>query len=132
MAAPTVFICLDDAELAAAVEARFRLFGWHRVAALAKEPDLVVLDGRADFLIRAMKSDARTSRLTVVAIGGYGAAEQKSRCIDAGALAYIERPIELEQFDTLTRFIEHGRSGAVRGHPNKSHARPAPAALAGR
>ncbi|MBL8956599.1 MAG: hypothetical protein JNK82_37840 [Myxococcaceae bacterium] len=132
----TALICLDDFTLCGVVTSRFKLFGWRCLVgeflrtALKHQPELVVVDAHADYLIKALKADARTARLTVVAIGRYGDLELKAKAIAAGALAVIARPIELDQFDTFTRFIEHGRSGAERGHPNKSHARPAPAAPA--
>ncbi len=134
--APTALICLDDPALASAVAARFKLFGWRTVGgdflrvALKHQPELIVVDGHADYLIKALKADARMAGLTVVAIGNHAEASCRQKALDAGALAFLDRPIELQQFDTLTRFIEHGRSGDVRVHPNKSLARPAPAAPA--
>lgn len=111
---PTALICLDDPSLSFAVVDRFRSAGW-RVArgmgeALQLQPDLVVLDARADYLLKALKTDPRTSRLTVVAIGD---AELRPRCLQLGALACLPRPLDLTAFETLTDFIEHGVASTV-------------------
>ena len=108
---PTALICLDDPPLAFAVVDRFRSVGWRVARGVGEaprlQPDLVVLDARADGLIEALKTDPRTSRLTVVAIGD---AELRNRCLQLGALACLPWPIDLTAFDAITDFIAHGAS----------------------
>lgn len=111
----TSLICLDDPALSGAVLDRFQTQGWRTTTkvqdAAALQPDLVVLDARALYLLEALKSDPRTSRLSVVVIGGPGDWDLKSRCLKLGALAYLARPLDLGPFDALTRFIEFGLRG---------------------
>jgi CheY-like chemotaxis protein len=117
--APSVLICLDDAAVSAVVQSRFEAMGWRRIAgpflgaAVKQQPDLIVLDARADYLLKALKRDRRTAHLTVVVIAGYGDFERRERCLELGALAFLARPADFAAFDTLTGFIEHGRSGAA-------------------
>ncbi len=111
----TSLICLDDPGLCGAVLDRFQTQGWrtttkvHEAAAL--QPDLVVIDARALYLLEALKSDPRTARLSVVVIGGSGDWDLKGRSLKLGALAYLTRPLDLAAFDALTRFIESGLRG---------------------
>ena len=124
--APTALLCVDDAAKAKAIEGRLCGRGWRVLGgAFGCDADLVLLDAHATYLLKALKTNARTARLSVVAIGPL---ELRARCLELGALAFLTWPVEAEPFDALTRFIEHGRSGAAQDHPNKSLARPAPAA----
>jgi len=125
-------ICLDDQTLCAGIAARFEQLGWRcfskdfLATALWRQPDLVVLDARADFLLKALKADPRTAQLPVVVIGFDVAT--KARCLQLGALAWLSRPLEPGALDAFTSFLEHGRSGAAEATPTSPPPRPAPAA----
>jgi DNA-binding response OmpR family regulator len=133
-------ICLDDSALTAALVTSLLNRGWECVTddslvgavglTAMHAPDLVLLDARADQVLRALKADARTTRATVVMIGADRDEERRKKALDAGALAHLGKSAGVEQLDTLTAFIEHGRSGAVEVTPANPPSRPAPAAHA--
>lgn len=131
----TVQLCLDDDALTAAVTRRFSNAGWRCVSgplletAARHQPDLLIIDARAEFLLGLVKNDPRTSRLTVVAISGFGDADRRQRCLAAGALAVLAQPLDSHAFDAFTTFIEHGRSRAAEATPTSPPPRLAPVAL---
>lgn len=134
----TALICLDDPALTASLSECFGAHGWQCVTddslvgtpGLVKErqPELVVLDARADLVLRALKADEQTSRTSVLMISTSDAFDRRERCLLAGALAFADRAAARETVERLIDFIEHGRSGAVEVTPASPPARPAPAA----
>jgi DNA-binding response OmpR family regulator len=131
-------ICLDDPALTASLVTRLLALGWECVTddslvgalglTATHAPDLVLLDARADQVLRAIKTDLRTKRASVVMIGPDESRREKA--LEAGALVFLSTRAGLEPLDALTTFIEHGRSGAVEVTPANPPSRPAPAAHA--
>lgn len=67
--------------------------------ALDPPPDLILLDiglGTESGLdvVRAVRADAATSGLTVVALSAYGMPEDIARALEAGCDAYLVKPVE--------------------------------------
>jgi DNA-binding response OmpR family regulator len=131
-------LSLDDPALTASLSACLRDRGWECATddslvgtlALFKRlsPELVVLDARADLVLRALKADAASTRASVVMISSADAPHLRNRCLRLGALAFADRVSARGTVENLIAFIEHGRSGAVEVTPASPPARPAPAA----
>ncbi len=134
----TALICVEDLRVEACLTTRFEDRGWQCVAddtlvgtvglVVKHQPEIVFLDARADQVLRALKADARTQQTTVVMVTGRADWDRRKKCIDAGAIAFVERAACLELLELLAGFVEHGRSGAAEATPASPPLRPAPAA----
>lgn len=75
--------------------------------ARAARPDVVICDiglpGGADgyAVARALRSDPATSSTRLVALSGYGQAEDQRRSLEAGFDVHLVKPVEVEDLDAL-------------------------------
>jgi signal transduction histidine kinase/ActR/RegA family two-component response regulator len=78
--------------------------------ALTWRPDVVLMDVHMPVMdgleaMRHLRADARTEHLPVIAVTALAMPEDRLRCIEAGANAYLTKPINLREFGrTLARF----------------------------
>ena len=78
--------------------------------ALADQPDLVLMDVQMPEMdgltaTRLLRSDPRTAFLPIITVTALATAEDRLRCLEAGADAYLSKPVSLRE---LTRLIaEH-------------------------
>jgi CheY-like chemotaxis protein len=80
--------------------------------AAEKRPDLVLLDiqlpgmdGHA--VARALKADPRLSAVPIVAVTSYAMVGDREKCLAAGAVGYIEKPIDPDTFVAeVERFLD--------------------------
>jgi signal transduction histidine kinase/CheY-like chemotaxis protein/HAMP domain-containing protein len=94
--------------------------GEEGVAILARTPDIdvvlvdimmPVMDGYAT--IRAMRSLPEGEALPIVALTANVVAGESQRCVDAGATAYISKPVDTDEL--LTLLVDRLRPAAVHG-----------------
>lgn len=79
------------------------------------KPDVVILDinlpGVDGYkLCRAIKADENLSRPIVVVISGVEDPDNEARAIDAGADAYVRKPIEMESLPQLIEQLAENRA----------------------
>ncbi|WP_373888583.1 response regulator [Massilia genomosp. 1] len=72
--------------------------------ALATQPQLALIDiglpGMDGYaLARALKADARTAGIELIALTGYGSEKDRNDAIDAGFARHFTKPIRLEDLD---------------------------------
>ncbi|NHZ32483.1 hybrid sensor histidine kinase/response regulator [Massilia rubra] len=72
--------------------------------ALASQPELALIDiglpGMDGYaLARALKADARTAGIELIALTGYGSEKDRTQAIDAGFARHFTKPIRLEDLD---------------------------------
>jgi CheY-like chemotaxis protein len=72
---------------------------------LAREhcPDLILLDVHLPDIdghevLRRLQADERTARIPVVLISGGASPGQVKRALDAGARAYLSKPLDVDRF----------------------------------
>ncbi|MCE3606389.1 ATP-binding protein [Massilia sp. P8910] len=73
-------------------------------AALAGQPELAFIDiglpGMDGYAVaRALKADERTAAIELIALTGYGSANDRSLALDAGFARHFTKPIRLEDLD---------------------------------
>jgi CheY-like chemotaxis protein len=111
-----VLIVDDNADAASSLEVLLRLDG-HEVQAVFSSraalemaesfaPDFVLLDiGLPEFdgyeVARRLRLIPQFSRLTIVALTGYGQQEDRDRTRDAGFDAHLVKPVDLEDLERL-------------------------------
>jgi len=81
-------------------------------------PGIVILDlnlpGVDGFeVLRSIKSDPRLKEIKVLAITGYHVAEWKQRALDAGADAFLPKPVEGEALERCLHRMAGKQKGAV-------------------
>ena len=67
------------------------------------EPDLILMDIHLPGIdglsvVRAMKSDARTSRIPILALTAHAMRGDRDRFLEAGCDGYISKPIDVKTF----------------------------------
>lgn len=72
-------------------------------AAKNAQPDLILLDIQLPYMdgyqvARALKSNADTSMIPIIAVTSYAMPGDRKKAIEAGADGYIEKPIDPETF----------------------------------
>ncbi|RSZ55284.1 response regulator [Massilia atriviolacea] len=73
-------------------------------SALAAQPELAFIDiglpGMDGYaLARALKADARTAAIELIALTGYGSEKDRTQAVDAGFARHFTKPIRLEDLD---------------------------------
>lgn len=74
-------------------------------------PDLILMDIHLPGMdglsvVRAMKADARTSRIPILALTAHAMRGDKDRFLEAGCDGYISKPIDVKTFlASIERFI---------------------------
>jgi CheY-like chemotaxis protein len=74
-------------------------------------PDLILMDIHLPGMdglsvVRAMKSDARTSRIPILALTAHAMRGDKDRFLEAGCDGYISKPIDVKTFlSSIERYI---------------------------
>jgi DNA-binding response OmpR family regulator len=111
-------ICVDDPALTASLVRCLGAKGWDCVTdeslvgtltlVARYAPDLLLLDARAEPLLRELKGDERTALTTVLMVSAAGC-DRRRECLDAGALAVVDRPTGLDVVDDVSTFITQGR-----------------------
>ncbi len=113
-----VLVIEDDADTAECMARLVRLWG-HDVRqantaqagleeAFAYRPDFVLLDIAMPMmdgcaLARQLRLDPRVRGCFIVAITGYGDAEQRRRCYDAGINVFLVKPVDDGVLETLLK-----------------------------
>lgn len=65
--------------------------------------DVHLPDITGDEALRQLKADPKTSAIPVVVISADASAKQISRLLNAGAYAYLTKPIDVKQFLQILR-----------------------------
>lgn len=83
------------------------------------QPDLILLDvqlpGRDGFeTLRRLKEDARTRSIPVIFVSGRDAPSEKARGLDLGAVDYIVKPVDAEEFPARVRVALRARGERIR------------------
>ena len=74
-------------------------------------PDLILMDIHLPGMdglsvVRAMKTDARTSRIPILALTAHAMRGDKDRFLEAGCDGYISKPIDVKTFlSSIERYI---------------------------
>ncbi len=76
-------------------------------AALADPPHLIVMDVQMPVLdgltaTRRLRADPRTANVPIIVVTALAMAEDRTRCLEAGATSYLSKPIDLRE---LTRHV---------------------------
>lgn len=71
-------------------------------------PELIILDLRMPKidgfeLLESLKSADRTKEIPVIVLSSSPQESDRSRCINLGAKAYLEKPLDLEAFECVLR-----------------------------
>jgi signal transduction histidine kinase len=80
-------------------------------------PDLILLDLHlpdmsGDDVLRRLRADHRTRRTPVMVISADATTGRTQRMMDAGADAYMTKPLDVDEFlDTVDRLLERDRGG---------------------
>jgi CheY-like chemotaxis protein len=74
--------------------------------AIARQPDIALVDIGLDDMdgyavARALRSDPLTAHIVLVALTGYGSAEDRQRAFEAGFDHHFAKPIRLEDLDAI-------------------------------
>ncbi len=86
------------------------------------EPDVMVLDLKMpgiDGLEVLRRVKAAHPQIQVIILTGHGSKEDERNCMDAGAFAYLQKPVDI---DILTRLLEQARAGN-QGHVQEGEQR---------
>jgi len=90
--------------------------GEQALALLAREePEVMVLDLKMPGLdgmevLRRIKRDH--PRVEVIILTGHGSARDRERCLELGAFAYLQKPVDIEELSqTMRRAQERARAG---------------------
>lgn len=81
------------------------------VIALEMKPDLILLDiqlpGMNGYEVaRALKKNAESASIPIVAVTSYAMAGDKEQTLQAGCIGYFEKPIKPESFvDEMKKFL---------------------------
>ena len=76
-----------------------------------RAPDLILMDIHLPGMdglsvVRAMKADARTARVPILALTAHAMRGDKDRFLEAGCDGYISKPIDVKTFlSSIERFI---------------------------
>jgi CheY-like chemotaxis protein len=74
-------------------------------------PDLILMDIHLPGMdglsvVRAMKADARTSRIPILALTAHAMRGDKDRFLEAGCDGYISKPIDVKTFlDSIQKYL---------------------------
>ncbi len=73
-------------------------------------PDLLVLDwSMPDLngidLLTALRKDSRTAHLPVIMTSGHDEASDRAKCLEAGALAYLVKPVSPKDLEALIQEV---------------------------
>jgi CheY-like chemotaxis protein len=83
-------------------------------AAIGQVPDVVICDlglpGKSGFEVaRELKSDVRLEKTVLLALSGYGRAEDLRRCEEVGFASHLTKPADVNQiFSELDRLLHDG------------------------
>jgi CheY-like chemotaxis protein len=81
-------------------------------AANGETPDLILMDIHLPGMdglsvVRAMKEDARTARIPILALTAHAMRGDRDRFLEAGCDGYISKPIDVKTFvASIERYIE--------------------------
>lgn len=83
-------------------------------AALAFSPDLVLLDiglpGMSGYdVARAMRAQPQLAGMTLVALTGWGAEDDRRRAKDAGFDHHLTKPVDLSVLEDMLRRVQTGQ-----------------------
>ena len=83
-------------------------------AALAFSPDLVLLDiglpGMSGYdVARAMRAQPQLAGITLVALTGWGAEDDRRRAKDAGFDHHLTKPVDLSVLEDMLRRVQTGQ-----------------------
>jgi two-component system cell cycle response regulator DivK len=100
-------------------------------AARSFEPDLVITDIQLPHvsgleLIRLIRNDEKLSNTPIMAVTAYSARGDEERIREAGAQAYVSKPISVARFaQTVDDLLEKGSAAGLSGADNESWANEA-------
>lgn len=123
MFTPRVLIAEADASLAQSFARQFRATGWDVMTAASADevvsfcivhrPDIVLLDtavGGVDVL-EVLRDEPQTRGVMVAMMGIDCGPELRARCVAAGALVFLAKPLKITSIEALRKVIE-GRNQA--------------------
>ena len=91
------------------------------------EPDVIILDLRMPGIdgievLRRIKQNH--PNVEVIILTGHGTEEDRRTCMDLGAFAYLQKPVDIEALsETLKRAQEKARLSAAGGEPREDEDR---------
>jgi two-component system cell cycle response regulator DivK len=100
-------------------------------AARAFEPDLVITDIQLPHvsgleLIRLIRNDEKLAATPIMAVTAYSARGDEERIREAGAQAYVSKPISVARFaQTVDELLQNGGDAGLSGADNESWANEA-------
>ena len=125
MAEHKILIVDDDRDIRVGLNARLRANGYETafaedgvgamMAAKKEQPDLILLDlgipaGDGHVVLDRLKDQASLGTIPVIVLSARDARSNEKKCLDAGAFAYFEKPVnDAELLDAISRAINsHG------------------------
>jgi DNA-binding response OmpR family regulator len=87
------------------------------------EPDVIILDLRMPGIdgievLRQVK--ASRPRIEVIILTGHGSEDDRKTCLELGAFAYLQKPVDIEELsETLRRANEKARGSSAEIEPQE-------------
>ncbi|WP_425400092.1 response regulator [Aeoliella sp.] len=119
---PRILCVDDDPDIQTAIELRMRkydvevehaFYGMQGIVEAAQcSPDLILMDqamphGNGEYLLEAVKSNPATSAIPVIVLTGMRDPNLKHRLMQAGAEAYLNKPVHFDELvHHISRFID--------------------------
>lgn len=119
---PRILCVDDDPDLQTTIELRMRkydveieqaYFGMQGIVEAAQaKPDLIVMDhampnGDGEYLLNVIKRNPATSTIPVIVLTGMRDPNLKSRLLQAGAEAYLQKPVPFDELvHHISRFVD--------------------------
>ena len=85
--------------------------------AVADQPDLILMDVQMPELdgltaTRRLRADLRTAQVPIITVTAMATADDRLRCLEAGANAYLSKPVSLKELSRLMAELLQARSPA--------------------
>ena len=120
--APTILCVDDDPDIQTAIELRMRefdvtidhaFFGMQGIVEAGRSnPDLILMDlampnGDGQYLLECVKRNPETSAIPVLVLTGMRDPRLKRRVLNAGAEAFLEKPVHFDQLlEHIGRYVK--------------------------